>query len=217
MEQLIKEYNEIYPTYASNGVVELNHTFDEASNSGKPNTFQRLTVNGMNGIVIPNVIVKDNTSIFKKAGSKAILKDDCDGIFFTEHGGQKYIYLCELKSSFSTQQIAKAKDQIIGSYLKLHSLLSLLQSYNPEEWIIKGIIASFAPDTEQQALLSRQKEAGNKICNLCYNLHRDKKYCMPESNCKKFYSPMNVPELTLHYVPVPDKKANFIVDFKELV
>ena len=53
MEQLIKEYNEIYPTYASNGVVELNHTFDEASNSGKPNTFQRLTVNGMNGIVIP--------------------------------------------------------------------------------------------------------------------------------------------------------------------
>lgn len=75
---------------------------------------------------------------------------------------------------FSTQQIAKAKDQIIGSYLKLHSLLSLLQSYNPEEWIIKGIIASFAPDTEQQALLSRQKEAGNKICNLCYNLHRDK-------------------------------------------
>ena len=156
MEQLIKEYNEIYPTYASNGVVELNHTFDEASNSGKPNTFQRLTVNGMNGIVIPNVIVKDNTSIFKKAGSKAILKDDCDGIFFTEHGGQKYIYLCELKSSFSTQQIAKAKDQIIGSYLKLHSLLSLLQSHNPEEWIIKGIIASFAPDTEQQALLDRK-------------------------------------------------------------
>lgn len=40
---------------------------------------------------------------------------------------------------------------------------------------------------------------------------------MPESNCKKFYSPMNVPELTLHYVPVPDKKANFTVDFKELV
>ena len=148
MEQLIKEYNEIYPTYASNGVVELNHTFDEASNSGKPNTFQRLTVNGMNGIVIPNVIVKDNTSIFKKAGSKAILKDDCDGIFFTEHGGQKYIYLCELKSSFSTQQIAKAKDQIIGSYLKLHSLLSLLQSHNPEEWIIKGIIASFAQNNK---------------------------------------------------------------------
>lgn len=70
MEQLIKEYNEIYPTYASNGVVELNHTFDEASNSGKPNTFQRLTVNGMNGIVIPNVIVKDNTSILKKQVQK---------------------------------------------------------------------------------------------------------------------------------------------------
>lgn len=89
---------------------------------------------------------------------------------------------------FSTQQIAKAKDQIIGSYLKLHSLLSLLQSYNPEEWIIKGIIASFAPDTEQQALLSRQKEAGNKICNLCYNLHRDKNIA-----CRKAIARNSIP------------------------
>ena len=131
MKRLVEEYNRLYPNYASTGVVEVDHTFAETSNSGRLDTFQHLTVNGMNGIVIPNVIVKDDTSIFQKAGSNVILKEDCDGIFLTKQDGQKYIYLCELKSSFSTQQISKAKDQIIGSYLKLHSLLSLLiiQSY----------------------------------------------------------------------------------------
>lgn len=217
MRRLIEEYNNIYPNYASTGVVEEDHTFDEKNNSGKPGTLQHLTVNGMNGIVIPSVIVKDDTSIFLKAASSNILKEDCDGIFFTEWNGQKYIYLCELKSSFSTQQISKAKDQIVGSYLKLHSLLSLLQSYNPVEWMIKGVIASFAPKAEQQAYLLKQKEEGNKVCDFCYNFHRDKKYDMPKLDCCRFYYPMNVPKLTLFHVAVPDKSASFAVDFKDLV
>ena len=66
-------------------------------------------------------------------------------------------FKCELKSSFSTQQICKAKAPIIASYLKLHSLLSLLQSYTPDEWVIKGIIASFKPNEDVQSYLSKQK------------------------------------------------------------
>ena len=216
MKRLVEEYNRLYPNYASTGVVEVDYTFDETSNSGRPDTFQHLTVNGMNGIVIPNVIVKDDTSIFQKAGSNVILKEDCDGIFLTKQDGQKYIYLCELKSSFSTQQISKAKDQIIGSYLKFHSLLSLLQSYNPTEWTVKGIIASFAPKEEQKAYLLRQKEAGDKVGNFCYNLHRDKRYHMPKVDCWNFHFPMNVPELTLHYISIPDKSTKFAVDFNSL-
>ena len=57
MKRLIDEYNNLYPNYASTGVVEVSHTFDETNNSGKPDTLQHLTVNGMNGIVIPSVIV----------------------------------------------------------------------------------------------------------------------------------------------------------------
>ncbi|WP_348725890.1 hypothetical protein [Parabacteroides goldsteinii] len=217
MKRLIDEYNNLYPNYASTGVVEVSHTFDETNNSGKPDTLQHLTVNGMNGIVIPSVIVKDHTSLFSKAGSNEVLKEDCDGIFFTERNEQKYIYLCELKSSFSTQQISKAKNQIVGSYLKLHSLLSLLQSYNPDEWTVKGVIASFIPKDEQQAYLLKKKEEGNKVCGFCYNLNRDKRYHMPKMDCCKFYSPMKVPDLTLHYVSVPDNSASFAVDFNELL
>lgn len=193
------------------------YTFDETSNSSKPDTFKQLTINGMNGIIIPSVIVKDDTSIFSNAGSNAILKEDCDGIFLTEQDKQKTIYLCELKSSFSTQQICKAKDQIIASYLKLHSLLSLLQSYTPDEWVIKGIIASFKPNEDVQSYLSKQKEVGDKAGSFCYNLYRDKKYRMPEANCKRFYAPLRVPEMTLHYVAVPDKQAAFTVDLGKLV
>lgn len=217
MRRLIEEYNKLYPNYASTGVVEADCSFAEMSNSNRPDTLQQLTVNGMDGIVIPSIIVKDDSSIFKRAGSNDILAEDCDGIFFTERDGRKYIYLCELKSSFSTQQINKAKNQIIGSYLKLHSLLCLLQSYNPAEWTVKGIIASFPPKAEQRAYLLRQKEAGDEVCNFCYNLNRDKRYHMPEVNCRRFHFPMNVPDLTLHYVSVPDKSANFAVDFTELV
>ncbi|WP_025835575.1 AAA family ATPase [Bacteroides rodentium] len=183
-------YNKAYPNYASSGVV-AGYTFDETSNSSKPDTFKQLTINGMNGIIIPSVIVKDDTSIFSNAGSNAILKEDCDGIFLTEQDKQKTIYLCELKSSFSTQQICKAKDQIIASYLKLHSLLSLLQSYTPDEWVIKGIIASFKPNEDVQSYLSKQKEVGDKAGSFCYNLYRDKKYRMPEANCKRFYAPLS--------------------------
>lgn len=217
MRQLIDEYDKLYPNYASTGVVEEDHTFDEINNRGRPDTLQHLTINGINGIVIPSVIVKDDTSLFLKAGSIDILKGDCDGIFFTERNGQKYIYLCELKSSFSSQQISKAKDQLIGSYLKLHSLLSLLQSYNPTEWIVKGVIASFAPKAEQLAYLLKQKEAGEKVCDFCYNFNRDKRYYMPKLDCCRFYSPMNVPDFTLHYVSVPDKNVSYAVDFSELV
>lgn len=217
MRQLIDEYNKLYPNYASIGEVEVDHTFDEISNIGRAGTFQHLIVNGMNGIVVPSVIVKDDSSIFQKAASNNVLKEDCDGIFFTERNGQKYIYLCELKSSFSTKMICKAKDQVVGSYLKLHSLLSLLQSYNPLEWQVKGIIVSFALDKEQQAYLLRQKEAGNRTCGFCYNFNRDKRYDMSMSACCRFYFPMNVPDLTLHYISVPNKNASFAVDFNKLI
>lgn len=216
MRRLIEEYNKLFPAFASDGVVVRDYTFDEVNNKDKKDTFRRLTVNGMDGIVIPSVMVKEDTSFFQKSGSSDILKEDCDGIFFTEQDGRKCIYLCELKSTFSTQQINKAKNQIIGSYLKLHSLLSLLQSYDANEWTVKGIITSFVPDEEQRAFLLRQKERGDKLGGFCYNLYRDKKYCMSKMACGTFYAPMNVPELTLYYVSVPDRKPEYAVDFKAL-
>lgn len=215
MNQLCNEFGEIFPNYAPQPM-KGTYLCEEQEHPGNPNTFRHFTLNQVEGYSIPNTLVKDDSSIFVKAGTKDLLREDCDGIFLTEQEGKKYLYLCELKSTFSTQQITKAKNQLIGSYLKLHSLFSLLQAYHPEEWIVKGIIVSFAPDTETVNLLSKNREQ-NKAYDFCFCLYRDKKYTMPAANCQQFFAPLNLPELTLHYLAVPGEQKEFSVNFRDLM
>lgn len=215
MNQLCNEFGEIFPNYAPQPM-KGTYLCEEQEHPGNPNTFRLFTLNQVEGYSIPNTLVKDDSSIFVKAGTKDLLREDCDGILLTEQEGKKYLYLCELKSTFSTQQITKAKNQLIGSYLKLHSLFSLLQAYHPEEWIVKGIIVSFAPDTETVNLLSKNREQ-NKAYDFCFCLYRDKKYTMPAANCQQFFAPLNLPELTLHYLAVPGKQKEFSVNFRDLM
>ena len=215
MNQLCNEFGKIFPNYAPQPM-NGKYLCEEQEHPGNPNTFRLFTLNQVEGYSIPNTLVKDDSSIFVKAGTKDLLREDCDGIFLTEQEGKKYLYLCELKSTFSTQQITKAKNQLIGSYLKLHSLFSLLQAYHPEEWIVKGIIVSFAPDTETVNLLSKNREQ-NKAYDFCFCLYRDKKYTMPTANCQQFFAPLNLPELTLHYLAVPGKQKQLSVNFGDLM
>lgn len=179
--------------------------FEESNNLGKAGTLQHLTLHGINGFVLPNILIKDDSSILKSSRT-GIAEKDCDGIFLTERAGEKFIYICELKSTYSTQQITKAKEQIVGSCLKLHSLMSLLQAYQAEEWQVRGIIASFAPTPEQEAAILRLKEQNDPAANFCYNLQRDGIYHMPETNCKSYYVPLNVPELLFTMCGYPIKQ-----------
>lgn len=215
MKQLIDEFNKVYPAYRSLDVAD--YTFDEDENIGKSDTFQYLTINGINACLIPKHIIKNITLLYKNAESNDVLRKDPDGIFLIEESGIKYIYIVEMKSSYSKSNIVKAKDQVVGSYLKLHSLFSLLQSYNPTEWIVRGIIASFSPEKERVLEFMRRKDDGDIGSSFCYIFQRDKKYIMPESNCKRCFSPLNVPEVTLYYVGVPLKADRYTVDFKNII
>lgn len=214
MKQLIDEFNKIFPAFQSSNVVNI--TFDEDDNIGKDGTFQHLTINGINACVIPKHIIKNITSLYNSARSMEALRKDPDGIFLIENKGIKYIYIVEMKSSYTSSNIVKAKNQVIGTYLKLHSLFSILQSYNPSDWEIRGIIASFSPTAERRKTFLRQKDMGDKVSSFCYNLQRDKKYVMPEMNCKKYFSPLNVPKITLYYVAVPGTSNSFMVDLSNI-
>ena len=108
MKQLIEDFNQIYRSYASSQYTD--YTFEESNNLGKAGTLQHLTLHGINGFVLPNTLIKDDSSIFKKAHAPELLTKDCDGIFLTEKAGEKFIYICELKSTYSSQQITKAKE-----------------------------------------------------------------------------------------------------------
>lgn len=143
------------------------------------------------------------------------MKKDCDGIFLTEKEGKPYLFLYELKSKFTVSEIASAKDQIIGSYLKLHALLSLLQVYKQEELVIRGIIASFSPTDETLSNMTQKME--NDILNrFCYQLNRDAIYQMPKEKCLGYYKPLCMPGIDIHYIPVQNQTSEYTVQLADL-
>lgn len=89
---------------------------------------------------------KDFTSFFQKAGAPGVLHHDCDGVIWFELDGKKYMFFTELKSKFRTQDLLKAKMQIVSSFLKTNLILNLSIGYRTEDYIIKGFIIGRAPN-----------------------------------------------------------------------
>lgn len=213
MKTLIEHFDKLYPNYSSKEF-EGCHVVREKENECDK-AFHELTINDIEGYEIPNKIAKDSTSFYTKANSRQPMNHDCDGIFFSEYSGQKYLFLCELKSTFASQEIQKAKEQIIGSYLKMHSLLSLLQSYRKDEIEVRGLIVSFKPNVERLLAIEKKSES-DKSCHFCSCLYRDNKYVMPQKNSERYYAPLCVPGLTIHYVGVPDSQQEYAINFNSL-
>ena len=171
----------------------------------------------------PDVMILENMyPIYNKLKNskewKVVYEGKKFGVFLpASEADRKFIYICEIKSSFIADNIVKAKDQVVGSYLKLHSLLSLLQSYKQSEWTVRGIIASFTPPAEKVQDFLRKKSTGDKVSSFCYDFQRDKKYVMPEDKCKKYFSPLNVPEITLYHVSVPGMPDSYTIDFSKII
>lgn len=213
MKTLIEHFDLLYPNYTS--VVFKDSCVVKEKENLRENAFLELKINGVNGYEIPNNVVKDATSFYAKAQSREPLNHDCDGIFFSEYSGKKFLFLCELKSSFSRKEIQKAKEQVIGSYLKIHSLLSLLQGYRKEEIEVRGLIVSFKPETERLLAIEKNSE-NDRSCRFCSLLHNEQKYVMTKMNCEKYYKPLYMPDFTIHYVGVPDRQQTYAIGFDSL-
>lgn len=154
--------------------------------------------------------------MYGKVTQDKLLTKDCDGIFVTEKEGKRYLFLCELKSRFIVKEIVSAKDQIIGSYLKIHALLSLLQDYKQEEFEIRGIIASFSPTDEMLSFMSKKMENDRGAIQFCYNLNRDSIYQIPKDSCLCYYKPLCMNGITIHYIPIQNKSSEFTVQLVDL-
>lgn len=213
MKALIEHFDLLYPHYSS--VAFRNSCVIKEKENVREKAFLELKINGVNGYEIPNNVVKDATSFYSKAKSPGTLAHDCDGIFFFEYSGKKFLFLCELKSSFSSQEIQKAKEQVIGSYLKMHSLLSLLQGYRKDEIEVRGLIVSFEPETEKLLAIEKKSE-NDRSCRFCTLLCKENKYVMPQRNCERYYTPLCVPGLTIHYVGVPGHQQAYTINFDSL-
>lgn len=181
---------------------------DEHEND-ETDKFQRIVLTGLDGYVFPHELMGKASSFPGKAGHEGVLTLDCDGVLLFERGGQKYILICELKSSYTSERIIHAKDQIIGSCVKMRSLLSSLQGFDESEYKAIGLIVSFEPTQEQ--ITSFTKNEGTKYTFLL-RLQAEKKYSMPAARTNRFFHPLKVGDFDIYYVAVPDRQTTYTVD-----
>lgn len=120
------------------------------SDSQSTFTGLRIQYPGCSFHVVSQAVYKDMPCLTTKLSS--FLQDcDCDGIAFTEKEGKMWVVLAELKSTLDSTDILKAYKQIVFSYLKIHSLLSLCDGFSAfTEWNLLGIIACRPPKDNYQ-------------------------------------------------------------------
>lgn len=101
--------------------------------------------------------VKDSTIRL----SSYLQDKDCDGIaFLTDANQQEHLVFAELKSNFDAQKIAKAFHQIIMSFIKMHTWLSLCKYYDLKNLKVHFIAACkcFKDNDQETGILHRISE-----------------------------------------------------------
>lgn len=122
--------------------------------------------------------------------------------------------LCELKSSFDTSDINKARDQIIGTFQKLKGILGIIEGFNLSEYKTIGVIASFMATDEQLNSLSSREDVDIAFA---VRLNNEKKVTIPAIKSRRLYSPLKTDDFELCYLPIPKKCTSFVVDINTLI
>lgn len=210
MRELIEQFDLLYPQYK---FLPFSHSccIDEINNRGT-DKFQKLQIDHVQGYFLDSSFLKETTPFYQKAEAHQALRKDCDGILFTEKDGTIQILLCELKSKFAIGEINKAMHQLVGSYMKLQAQLSILKSFRDKTIEIKGLIASFSPETEVLSIIQKRKDIGDIENEFCYALVTKKEYTLNHAESHRLYHPLAVPEFKIHYMGVPEHRQTFAVD-----
>lgn len=210
MDATIKEFSKLYPAYATSYFEKECEIVETAPQSEKD--FRRLLVSGGEGYVFPRGFAGDSVSFYSKAGCQDPMLLNSDGIFFAEVDGRKCLFVCELKSSFGVTQISHAKEQVVGTLLRLQAQLSILQSL--PEWEYHGVIVSYEPTDNQLVVASKLTSRDASFSKyLCTKKHK----LISSSIANKYYAPLALPDINIHYVAVPDRKNEYQVDLRELI
>lgn len=210
MDATLEEFGTLYPKYATSLFEESCEVIEAEPKSELD--FRRFVVTGKDGYVFPREFAADTVSFYGKSGSPAPMRFNCDGIFFSEIEGRKCLFICELKSSFGASQIAHAKEQIMGTALRLKAQMSILLSH--PDWEIHGVIVSYEP-TENQ-LISVNKLTSQDAGFSKYLFTKGHKEITAE-RLAKYYAPMAMPSITIHYVAVPERKTEYQMTLSELL
>lgn len=220
MKTLTINFDKAYPAFSPEYFTD-SCKVEEPENADKE-AFRELTLTGFDGYSFPHHLVANTVSFAKKAQKKLIkpgnhcdvMRLNCDKVVLFELYGQKYMLFCELKSTFSTDEIVHAKDQIVGSLVKIRSLFHTLQGVKLDEYKPIGLIVSFQPTDEQINALSKNEDMKSAFAVM---LNADRKYNMPEKNTNRYFHPLNVGNIDFYYLPVPERQKTYSVDINTII
>lgn len=210
MDKTLEAFNSLYPVYKT--VPFESFCVISEPKAESDTDFLRLDITECDGEQFPFDFAGQSIGFYDKANSREPMKSNCDGLFYTYKNGKKLLFLCELKSKFSTQEICHAKEQIVGTLIRLKAQLSILQAQ--PEWEIHGVIASYKPSTESLTSVKTNKDYMSKFSlNLWALKHKE----LNSERCDKFYAPISVPNITIHYVGVPYGQQHYQIPLQEIL
>ena len=100
----------------------------------------------------------------------------------------------------------------MGTLLRLQAQLSILQSL--PEWEYHGVIVSYDPTGSQLVVASKLTSRDASFSRyLCAKKHK----LISSSIANKYYAPLALPDVNIHYVAVPDRQNEYQVDLRELL
>lgn len=209
---LVDNFNKAFPDYEIADFYERTSIVEHSNDdNGK---FKELEITGFKGFSFHEELAGKLTSFPNTVGHKGCLLKNCDGIHLFIYNGEKYLMLSELKSSFNTDEIAKAKDQLIGTYINLMAVLRTLQNFDSDDYHIFGVIAAYKPSDEDLSAISKRED---KKSAFAIQLNANNKYFMPASRCLAYYHPLNVGDFTIAYVPVTYGADKYSIDILDIL
>lgn len=223
MSVLIDNYNKLYPAFAAKPI-NSNCVIAEQEAEDAQHTFRNLKIKGVSGWMFPHDLPKQATSFYDKsqnglsdsqeeAPCHNILRKDCDGIFCIEENGKVIFYVCELKSSYTIDAVNKAKDQIVGSFLKLLGQLSMLQDFDKNNIEMRGIIVAYEATTER---LADAKKLTDRKARFFLRLNELHQCIMPQNRCEQYWHPLSCPEITIKYLEIPQRLKCHEINFCQI-
>ncbi len=178
---------------------------------------------------IDTKIVKDLTAFFVENQAPEVFNWDCDGISIFEEDGHKYVFLSELKSSFSSSELYHAKDQLISSYIKINMILHLLPGYKKQDYIFKAFIVglpankNYIRDLHKQLFLNSgsKYKTEAEFTDELYN-SSERSLTLRATECHKLKDlPLGhnclFNELEFHFIEVPNGASSIDVDIHDYI
>lgn len=156
LDYIVDEWNTVYASKNDNHSHEVtreygNFNIIESDGGAKLN---RLTIKDIDGISFPSKTLES----FDCWG--ALTNRNSDGAFLVKNkSGEFHLVLCEMKSKYDTEQIVKARAQIIETVKKLNILLNNLDSFHKTNVkTTSGIIVCNTPDDKQLMFIKNMSQ-----------------------------------------------------------